>query len=76
MNDAYFEKKKSKIGSLLFELGGVKSKYNQPGHINASPVAKPKHQYELFFVVVKLSVVVRRATRRLKALVKMQLIHA
>ena len=36
----------------------------------------PRRQYELFSAVVKLSVAVRRARRRLKAFVKVQLIHA
>ena len=36
----------------------------------------PRRQYESFFVVVKLSVVVRRASRRSKALIKVHLIHA
>ena len=56
--------------------GGVKSKYDQPGNAVAFLVAMPKRQYELFFVVVKLSVVVRRASRRLIALIKVHLIHA
>ena len=51
------------------------SKYDQLGHAGASLVAMPRRQYESFFVVVKLSVVVRRASRRLKALIKVHLIN-
>ena len=76
MSGASFEKKKSKIGLALFELGSVKSEYIKPGHAGASLVAMPRRQYESFFVVVKLSVVVRRASRHLKTLIKVHLIHA
>ena len=52
------------------------SKYDRLGHAGASLVAMPRRQYESFFVVVKLRVVVRRASRRLKALIKVHLINA
>ena len=58
------------------ELGGVKSKNDPPGRTGALLVAMARRQYELFIVVVKLSVVERRARRHLKAHIKIHLIHA
>ena len=54
----------------------MKLKNDPPGHTGALLVAMPRRQYELFIVVVKLSVVERRARRRLKANIKTHLIHA
>ena len=54
----------------------VKSKNDQSGQDGAALATLPRRQYESFFVVKKLSVVVRWARRRLKADIKVHLIHA
>ena len=67
---------KLKIGCKLSELRGVKSKNDPLGPTGAILVAKPRRQYELLIVVVKLSVVEIWARRRLKAHIMTHTIHA
>ena len=71
-------KKKLKYISNFFikGVGGVKSNNDPPRHTGALLGAIPRHHYELFILVVKLSVVERRARRCLKAHIKTYLIHA
>ena len=67
--------KNEKIDWQLLELGGLKSKNDPPGHTGVLLVAMPRRQYVLFIVVGKLSVVERRATRRLKTNITTHLTH-
>ena len=77
MNGASSENEEIENRLVTFGINGVYIKKNPPpGHTGALLVAMSRHQYEIFIVVVKLSVVERRARRSLKAHIKTHLIHA
>ena len=76
MSGASSEKRHWKSIGNIWSKGGVKSKTIRPAPTGALLVAIPKRQYELFIVVVKLSVVERWARQQLKVHIKAYLIHA
>ena len=66
MSGASSEKKDIENRLVTLELVGykVKKKNAPPGYTAELLVAMRRHQYDLFIVVVKLSIVERRARRR------------